>query len=332
MLTAMGKPHSLNCPACGTVLHVDPWDEVVICTSCGTGVSVARPDRPLSPGTHGQGPQRRVEGPQPGSQGLPLPVLIGLIVAGIFVIAVTVISAHRFVQGWYSHTPGEQGDYAASEAAGKQREVDRRFRRVMAEQEKLLAPLKRKAASLGQGSGSEVPVLASNLRQVDPVDLLRQAIQAAKRVEPSSKLIRANFTGVEQGVLDLKGDSDASVLFEYRWLDASKPAGKDIVEGSFRITTAQGKLHTFAHVNGASDLDDKKAARAFPLPLPTCTVKDAWAVATKTGVPANATAQLFWEKVHITSGDQKTQWRFYVKGHDEYDRQIDASNCRLLRP
>ena len=132
-------------------------------------------------------------------------------------------------------------------------------------------------------------------------------------------------------MLNLTGESKAFVIFQYRWHDTSKPAGKDLVGGSFYINAQKGALYTWARSSNATDLADERRAHAFPLPLPGCTAKNAWATATATGVPSNAISTVFWGKVNPFGGDQKVEWSFRVEGHEEYRREIDASNCRLLR-
>ncbi len=178
------------------------------------------------------------------------------------------------------------------------------------------------------------PIVASDLSKVDPAGVIRQSVALAKRIEPRSKVTGGHFNELKGGLLDFKDAGKGFVSFEYRWSDSSKPAGKDIVEGSFYVTSQKGAFSEWAHHKNrgtASNLSDDKRTKAFPLPLPKCTAAQAWAVAVKSGVPADAISIVHWDKVHSFRGDSQTQWSFRVEGHDEYRREIDAQTCKMLR-
>jgi hypothetical protein len=181
---------------------------------------------------------------------------------------------------------------------------------------------------------AEHPVAAPDLSKVEPVEVIRQAVAFSRTVHPKSVLIGARFKSLRHGLLDLKGDSVADVEFEYRTVDSSKAPGEDVVAGSFRVTTQQGAFKVWAHSttpHSAHNLTSTWSS-AFPPNLPECAAMDAFAVAVKSGVPATATTDLFWDKVHTFSGDKKMQWSFRVAGHDGLRREISADQgCELLR-
>ncbi len=320
MLRAVPQVVPIKCPNCGANMSVRPQDEVVTCAYCNSSAFVKRPGRPSPPAsptrTYGPPPQFYVEVPQ--ARGSAMAIVIALAIGGMIVMVSGAVAVIARSQG---ATAESRVDDPAAVAASRRRELA----------EKVAAAQQKASGIRPGGDHGRVPVQATNLSQVDPADLLRQAIEVARRVEPKSQLISAHFTELERGMLNLTGASKAFVVFEYRWQDTSKPAGKDLVEGSFYINADQGSFYTWARTDSATHLQDKGRARAFPLPLPGCTAKDAWVTATGTGVPANAISTVFWEKVSPFSGDQKAEWSFRVQGHDEYRREIDASNCRLLR-
>ncbi len=196
------------------------------------------------------------------------------------------------------------------------------------------SPSGRSKRAKGRKGKAANRVVAKDLTKVEPADIIRQAVKQAKKVEPRAKMIRGHFTELSGGLMNLEDESKGFVTFEYRWSDSSKPAGKDVVEGSFYINSDKGGFRVWAHnknQNAASNWRDAERAKAYPVPIPTCTVAQAWAVAVKSGVPANAISTVHWSKVGAFSPDRRMQWSFRVEGHDEYRREIDAKTCKLLR-
>ncbi|MSP25694.1 MAG: hypothetical protein EXR75_11120 [Myxococcales bacterium] len=176
---------------------------------------------------------------------------------------------------------------------------------------------------------------AAGPTRVDPVDVIVQAVAQAKQSDPHAKLVGANFNGLTQGALDLtKGAAQAFVRFEYRWLDASQPAGKDVNEGSFYfIMSPDGVLTEFGR-HGGMAMELRPGSRdegAFPLPTPRCTAQQAWKVAVESGVPNDAVATVHFDNTFTANPRKDTEWSFRVEGHDEYRREIDAQSCSLRR-
>ncbi|MBW2458786.1 MAG: hypothetical protein JRI68_30080 [Deltaproteobacteria bacterium] len=311
----MAKLVPIKCPTCGAAINVGPQPGLVTCEYCRNSFQVQRPGAP---------PPRP---PPPPMMGQPMPAQPMPVVqlpktgnpAAILVVASLVLSigvAGAVMAGVSSSASmGSSSDRDSSD--GKTR-----------------SGKSRKGSKRGKAKKAANPVKAGDLSKVEPADVIRQSVALAKKIEPRSKVTGGHFDELKGGVMDLKGVSKGFVTFEYRWSDPSKPAGKDVVEGSFYVNSAKGAFSEWAHHKNrgtASNLRDEKRAKAYPIPLPKCTVAQAWAVAVKSGVPADAISTVHWGKVRAFSADQRTQWSFRVEGHDEYRREIDAQTCKLLR-
>ena len=298
----------IKCPSCGADMRVNPNDEVVTCSYCRTSCFVRRPGKAAPPPTPtmpvGQS-YAYVDLPRQAGRGVAFALLMsGVIVLGVVGAIVASVAS--------STTTTVRGDDNGSDLP-----------------DGLEVPgMKGKA-----GKASANSVKAADMSQVDPADLIVQAIAVAKKIEPQSKLISAHFTELKRGLLDLTGASKGHVAFQYRWQDKSKPAGKDTVEGRFYVIAEKGHFNTFAHIKTAGIANDlaREWKGAFPLPAPRCTSAQAWAVAVKSGVPNDAITTVHWGKVNPFKSDQLVQWSYRVEGHDEHRREIDAASCRLLR-
>ena len=314
----MAKVVPIKCPTCGADIKVGPQPGLVTCEYCRNSFQLQQPGRPPPPpppppmGHMGQPmPARPMPVVQLPKQGNPAAVLV---VAGL-VLSIGVAGAVVASMAGSASMVGTSSDDSSQGSSKK----------------------KKKSKSSKRAKGEKTPdnpVVAKDLARVDPADVIRQSVAQANKIEPRAKLTGGHFTELHGGLMNLKRESKGFVTFEYRWSDPSKPAGKDIVEGSFYVNSAKGAFSEWAHHKNrgtASNLRDEDRAKAFPLPLPKCTAAQAWAVAVKSGVPADAVATVFWDKVHSFRGDQQTQWSFRVEGHDEYRREIDAQTCKLLR-
>ncbi|RLB64168.1 MAG: hypothetical protein DRI90_05210 [Deltaproteobacteria bacterium] len=308
---AVAKLVPIRCPTCGADITVGNQQAVVTCSYCQTSCQVTRPGKPPPPPPPppmGQPmpmqPMRVVELPRTSNAGSVI-VIAGLVMTlGIAGAVVAALGSSASMVG-SSADDSEVG----SRSGGSKK-------------------------SKGRKSKIANPVVAKNLKKVDPADVIRQAVKQAKKVEKQGKMTGGHFTELSGGLMNLKGKSKGFVTFEYRWSDPSKPAGKDVVEGSFYINSDSKGFNVWAHHKNrgtASNLRDPKRAKAYPVPIPTCTAAQAWAVAVKSGVPADAVSTVHWGKVHSFKSDQKMQWSFRVEGHDEYRREIDAKDCKLLR-
>lgn len=176
-----------------------------------------------------------------------------------------------------------------------------------------------------QGVGSVAPKL------VDAAEVLETAIVEARKEYPDAVMVSAHFKEVRGGLVDVNASNAAHVMFEYRRVDSSKPAGKDVDEGSFHIAVREGGYAVWAHHSGrgmASALGGGLTAT----PTPKCRAAAAWKTASESGVPADAVASLHFDRDRPFRADASvTEWSFRVDGHDEYRREIDATTCALRR-
>jgi hypothetical protein len=305
----------ITCPSCGASVALAPNAEVVQCQYCKTSCFVRRPDRPppvLPPPMPGGHRTVIVDLPM-AAAGVAVAHGAGVAVAVVVGVAVAMGAVAAGIHSWAQRSATEAED-------------DPRF-----------------GGAPGAGSGAATvahanPVAAADPAHVDPADIIRQAVAQATKVDSGAKLISASFTEVRGGTIDLTAkerSTTAHVRFQYRRLDASKPVGQDVVEGSFYIMVHGRGFETWAHRQTpgiATDLrPEAPESRAFPLDPPACSARRAWRTAVDSGVPDDAVTELYWGKVEPFSPSKRTAWSFRVQGHDEHRREIDATSCALLR-
>ncbi len=177
---------------------------------------------------------------------------------------------------------------------------------------------------LGGGAGSAHKIDAPDLHKVDIADVVRQASAIALAQEPhADKLSSVVAFQVVGGMLDVTQQNAASVDFSFHYNDPTKaPGQKDVVEGSVSVHVRAGGM-------------EPRTMNAFyrdkTLTAPKCASKDAWAVAVKSGVPDNAVSTFHLYDNSPFSPKSPTVWSIRVDGHDEYRREIDATNCALVK-
>jgi hypothetical protein len=157
----------------------------------------------------------------------------------------------------------------------------------------------------------------------DIADVVARARTVALAAEPhATKLGMVVAFEVKHGALDTGQSNAASVQFPFRFQDPSMPPGKDMNEGSINVHVANGAF-TPMKINAAFQDRD--------LGTPTCSSRAAWATAVKTGVPEDAIATFHLYDNTPFSPKSPTVWSIRVEGHDEYRREIDAMNCKLVK-
>jgi hypothetical protein len=177
----------------------------------------------------------------------------------------------------------------------------------------------------------EQAVEAPDLGAVDAAMLIQQAVQLAKKKNPRAKLVAAQFVSVKGGTLDLAGGATGSVRFEFHYSDPSEPPGNDIVNGSFFVMIKGDALRTRRTTSGASTLSNERLADAYPIAVPDCKSKRAFAVAVESGTPKNAVTTLHLMKTSAAVPDADFQWSFRVAGHQEHMRDIHTETCEMVR-
>lgn len=172
-----------------------------------------------------------------------------------------------------------------------------------------------------------LPLKVRDPQHVDVDEILPQMMAMARTIDEQATLSLINvLTPLDrEGFVDLT-TADASVgvilSFEVHYYDKTKPPGADLVQGMGSISTqnqycgnASSPCLRAMYIQGTSI---GRAER----PMPKCTLRQAWAAALASGVPANAVAKAnygFW--------GPPTFWSFSVEGHKELARDINAVSC-----
>jgi hypothetical protein len=173
----------------------------------------------------------------------------------------------------------------------------------------------------------DIPTIPTTTRAsgsiVDIADLVKEARAIAVATEPHATLLGSVVAfQVKGGMLDTGQSNAASIMFSFRFQDSTMPPGKDMNEGSVTVHVANGEL---------SSQKLNAFYREKALVDPKCSSHDAWATAVKTGVPENAIATFHLYDNSAFSPKSPTVWSIRVDGHDEYRREIDATNCALVK-
>ncbi len=299
----MARIVSSSCPQCGAVLEVQPNVEMVQCHYCGHRSLIEWQGTKRPPTVQVQ--QWQID-PSFGRIAIPvaraasgaLGVLIVLgvavpLVIGGAVFALTMRRASTTTSG-YTYSPP------------------------------ILPIPGGNGDPLGGAAGSGQKIDAPDLHKVDIADLVRQAHAIALVQEPhADKLSSVVAFQVVGGTLDTTQQNAASIDFSFHYNDPTKaPGQKDVVEGSVSVHVRAGAM-------------EPRTMNAFyrdkALTAPKCSSKDAWAAAVKSGVPDNAVSTFHLYDNSPFSPKSPTVWSIRVDGHDEYRREIDATNCALVK-
>ena len=170
----------------------------------------------------------------------------------------------------------------------------------------------------GDGGEADDAIRTADPSAVDPQELVAQATELADRAEPHAVLVDIYAKFVVGGAVDLSGEGSLTYRYEYKYLDATQPPGRDGVAGAVTISVRGGRL-----IVSQMTLPVEMPAKAAK-PEPICPVKKAWSVAVASGVPADAVASLGYS----WSGPP-FYWEFRVAGHPELDRKVDAATCNV---
>jgi hypothetical protein len=204
----MARLIPIQCPQCGGSLKVKTTDEIVQCQYCQTSCFIRRPGVTMPPVVPPgiAPPTLYVDLPKRSAGvGLALGIvgaMIGLVVAlGVMIDACITRQAKKVTSLVEEVT--QHGPSQRSNPASK-------------------------------ATGSPTPKL------VDAAEVIETAIAEAKKNFPDAQFVNAHFSGVRGGMVDVNADNVAHVMFEYRRVDPSKPAGTDVEEGSFYITVDEG--------------------------------------------------------------------------------------------
>ncbi len=157
-------------------------------------------------------------------------------------------------------------------------------------------------------------LVGDHLDRVELGDLLKQTQAIALARQPNAKLTSLVGTETRAGLVDATRANAATVMFEYKFADASKPAGKDVVQGRLLLVVGSGRVLTIEQPS--------YSATSEVLEAPKCASTSAWASAVQSGVPSDAVAKfLLYDQA----------WSIRVEGHDEYRREIDAQTCKVVK-
>jgi len=292
----MARLIPIQCPQCGSGLKVQATDEIIHCQYCQTSCFIRRPGMTMPPVV------------PPGMRSPTLYVDLPKRSSGVGVVL------------------GCAGTMAGLTAAGGFM-IDACITR-QAKKMKSLVDERRQDAGVARDPKATA---ASTPKLVDAAEVIETAIAEARKNYPDARFVNAHFSGVRSGMVDVNADNVAHVIFEYRRVDSSKPAGTDVEEGSFHITVDEGRYAVWAHHlgHGPSSMFGKGLAATV---TPKCRAAAAWKTAVDSGVPANAIAKLHFDRNDPFRGDpNRVEWSFSVEGHDEYRREIDATTCALRR-
>lgn len=289
----MARIESSKCPQCGAALEVDPRSEVVTCHYCGHRSIVEWQGRQRPPTV--QVEQWRVD-PSFGRIAVQAP-RPGFALGIVLVTAILPIVMAGVIFG---------------------------VTRSRATRTTTVTIPGMPAIPVVPTATVANKVDAPDPRKVDIAEVVRQAHALAVAQEPHvdklSSVVAFNVTG---GMLDTTQQNAASIDFSFRYTDPTKPPGqKDVVEGSVSV-----------HVTGGGMNPRTQSAfyRDKALADPKCSSRDAWATAVKSGVPENAVTTFHLYDNSPFSPKSPTVWSIRVDGHDEYRREIDATNCALVK-
>jgi len=172
------------------------------------------------------------------------------------------------------------------------------------------------------------PFEVADLGHVDPQELVAQARMIAVRIEPHAVLEAISVQGgqLTGGTIDLTGKNAITYMFEWIYLDKTRPPGQDKVEGALWIEASGGRFVARPHSHAIQLLQALQRV-STPTPDPRCRVRDAWTAVVKSGVPANAVPSLFY---HKRSTEKLFVWLFMVDGHPELSRRVDGATCAIV--
>lgn len=169
---------------------------------------------------------------------------------------------------------------------------------------------------------------------LDLTEVMLQASALAIAENPQAHLMAANFYRVRAARTTL-ADGDVTLAYQYRYQDATRAPGEDIVGGSIAVNARAGRLWASQYGTSTGFLDAYERAKKEgkplssvfrPLPQPACTSVKAWEAAQASGMPENAVAR--WQLRPVMRKDQFI-WHIEVEGHDELTRDIDAATCAV---
>lgn len=287
------------CPECGGALQVKRTDEVVQCPYCRVSAFVRRPGMtapPIPPG-YSQ-PIRYVDVPRQGSS---LRTMFGCLVFTVVGTLAIGLLVDRFIT--------KQIENATDL-------FDRGSRPPRGSKEPSPAPVKAEPRQP---------------KFVDAVEVIERAIIEARKEVADARLMGAQFHDVHEGMVNVNASTVAAVVFEYRKVDTSKPAGTDVVDGQFHVVVSEGEYSVGAR-HGGGNLSSKLGLSPQATAPPQCRSADAWKKVVDSGVPASAIAKLYFDRNHQNwQAGTDIEWSFRVAGHPEYRREIDATTCALRR-
>lgn len=289
----------MQCPNCGAAMHIDPHVRVATCAYCRNSVAVDQPRAykapPLAP--PGVGFQYAPVKPAQRSSAAGC-----VVAAAIFcVVAVAGAGALFFVRS------------AAPNASRSNRSEEPR------------------RGEPGPPAVAPKPSdIVGDLTKVELVGLIEQAHTVALKRRPGAKFVSAVAFNTVGGHANLAPNSGNHVVvtFEFIEFDKTQPAGKDKREGSVMVVARDGN---FSVMDTPSAIHLKMEPDHYPLDVPRCRSADLWHNVTASGVPNDAVATIhLYDNKTFTPGSG-TVWSIRVDGHDEYRREVDAGNCKVVK-
>jgi hypothetical protein len=159
-------------------------------------------------------------------------------------------------------------------------------------------------------------------QHVDPLDLFARAKALVLKVEKRAKLTRIVAPELaDDGTVDLTKERPIDYRFEYAYVDARLPHGKNTFKGHL-IVAASSRGLKLSQVPANADA---KMSDHTP-PDPKCSLKSAWTAVSTTSVPDARSARVVYE----FDGRARTGvWRFSF-GRGTGDRVADGISCALL--
>jgi len=177
-------------------------------------------------------------------------------------------------------------------------------------------------AGADDGAGKATRLDVSDPEHVDPIDLYARAKALVLKVEKRAKLTRIVTPELgDDGTIDLTKERSIDYRFEYAYVDARLPHGKNTFKGHL-IVAASSRGLKLSQVPAAADAKMSDHS----LPDPKCSLKAAWAAVSTTSVPDAKSARVAYD----FDGRSRTGvWRFSF-GRGTGDRVADGISCALL--
>lgn len=292
-----------KCPHCSAPLKIDPALEQVTCDFCHNSALVTRKDRP---------PTRTAATMHLKTIDLDAAARFRRIIVTIVVvtIAVPVLSVVTCV-AVFVYKASKVADQAFGEVQRVTKDVSKALNQANARGSQ------RPVRSSPKPNNDDVRLQAADLSKVDGMEIYRQALAAARRIDRHAQLSSLTFPKLTGGTVDVAAGAGARFWFDTSHRDPTKPPGADRVRGGI-----MGSL-----LHGAFALHALPTERPG-LPPPRCSTRALWKEAVRSGVPHDTVAQLDYRR---RSPRHPVRWSLTVVSYPKLNRVFDAKTCKVRR-